>query len=111
MKKSKMPSIVSVLILTLITVVFWVTFDVYRLFNQADVPVVTESVSRPLTPSLDQNAINQIESRIFIDNSQIPDDVVISNNDIIVTPDTTPDATPVPDSPSPNPVDATTEEQ
>ena len=76
MKKSKMPSIVSVLILTLITVVIWVTFDIYRLFNQADIPVVPESVSNPLTPTLNQDAITDLESRLFIENSTFSDEVV-----------------------------------
>lgn len=102
MKKSKMPSIVSVLILTFITVVVWVTFDVYRLFNQPAIPVVPEAVSRPLTPSLDQQAINQLESRIFVDSSQIPDDVVVSG--ATTEPTTT-------TQPTPNPVGATNAEQ
>lgn len=75
MKKAKLPSLVTVLILTLITVVVWVTFDVYRLFNKAAVPVVPESVSLPLNPTLDVDAINQFESKSFIDESQIPDQV------------------------------------
>lgn len=76
MEKAKLPSLVTVLILTLITVVMWVGFDVYRLFNQPAAPSVPVSVSNPITPSLDQDAINQLESRPLVDNSQIPDNVV-----------------------------------
>jgi len=80
MKKTKLPSIVSILILTLITVIVWVTFDVYRLFNKADDPVVPESVSLPLVPTLDTETINKFESRIFLDQSQIPDQIIEPDN-------------------------------
>jgi hypothetical protein len=75
MKKTKLPSLVTILILTLITVVVWVTFDVYRLFNKADDPVVPESVSAPLVPTFDSDAINQFRSRINLNDSEIPDQV------------------------------------
>ena len=71
MKKAKLPSLVTILILTLITVVVWVTFDVYRLFNKTETPVVPEEVSAPLNPILDKNTINLIESRIFLDETAI----------------------------------------
>lgn len=80
MKKTKLPSIVSILILTLITVIVWVTFDVYRLFNKADNPVVPESVSLPLVPLLDTETINKFQTRIFLDQSQIPDQIIEANN-------------------------------
>lgn len=78
MKKTKLPSIVSILLLTLITVVMWVTFDVYRLFNKTPDPIVPESVSIPLNPNLDTEIINQIEARTFLDDSQIPNRIVNS---------------------------------
>lgn len=84
MQKSKMPSLVSILILTLITVVVWISFDVYRLFNRPPDPVVPEEVSKPLDPTLDQETINQIESRLFFDDSQIIDQVVNFNNEQVI---------------------------
>lgn len=79
MKKPKPPSIVTVLVLTLITVIMWVTFDVYRAFNTPAVPSVPLEVSNPITPTLDQPSIDQLESRTFLDDSQIPDNVINSS--------------------------------
>ena len=76
MPKTKPPSLVTVLILTLITVIMWVGFDVLRLFNQPATPSVPENVSRQIDPTLDQSAIDQLESRIFLDDTQIPDTVI-----------------------------------
>jgi hypothetical protein len=75
MKKDKLPSLVSILILTLITSVVWVALNIYRSFAQKPALVVPENISRPLTPTLDQDTINAIESTLFLDTSQIPNEV------------------------------------
>jgi hypothetical protein len=79
MNKPKQPSIVPLLILTLITVVMWVSLEVYRIFTKPVSLVVSEEISQPLTPTLDQEAINQIVSKIYLDDSQIPDGTVTSS--------------------------------
>ncbi len=99
MQKTKLPSFVTVLALTLITVVMWVSFDVYRLFSQPTKPSVPESVSAPLTPTLDLEAINQLEGHTFLNDSEIPDNVVGA---FAVT---EPEKTPIPE-PSPLPESA-----
>jgi hypothetical protein len=76
MNKTKLPSIISVLILTLITVIMWVSLDVYRAFKKPAQNIVSQEISQPLTPSLDQNSIKQIESRNFLNDSQIPDSIL-----------------------------------
>jgi hypothetical protein len=94
MNKEKLPSIVPILILTLITVVMWVSFDIYRAFlKPADVNVPA-AVSQPLTPTLDQNVINQLESKPYLDNSQIPDTVVNSAPVATAEPSPSPQALP-----------------
>lgn len=92
MPKSKLPKLVNILILTLITVIVWVGFDVYRLFNNPPPPIVSKEVSNPLIPNLDQDSINQIESRIYLDDSQIPDNVV-EGFTVTSVPEATPIAT------------------
>ncbi len=79
MKKNKLPSLIPILILTLITVVMWVSLDVVRLLKKTPELVVPKDISQPLTPTLDENSINQIESRIFLNDSQISDNVVSSS--------------------------------
>jgi hypothetical protein len=82
MNKTKVPSIIPILILTLVTVVMWVSLDIYRAIKHPVAFTVPAAVSQPLTPTLDQDAINQVESHTFLNDSQIPD--------IIVNPSPTP---------------------
>lgn len=72
MKKNKLPNLISILILTLITVVVWITLNIYRTISNDPTPSVPDEVSAPLTPSLDKDAIDLIESKIFLNDSQIP---------------------------------------
>jgi len=78
MKKTKLPNLIPVLILTLITVVMWIFLDVFRILKKVPELVVPTEISQPLTPTLDQNSINQIESRIFLNDSQIPENNIVS---------------------------------
>jgi hypothetical protein len=79
MKKNKLPSLIPILILTLITVIMWVSLDVVRLLKKTSELVVPKDISQPLAPTLDENSIKQIESRIFLNDSQISDNVVSSS--------------------------------
>jgi hypothetical protein len=79
MNKSKLPNLIPILILTLITVVMWVSLDVFRALKKAPELTVPTEITQPLIPTLDQNSINQIESRIFLNDSQIPDNVTSSS--------------------------------
>lgn len=66
MNKSKLPSLVILLILTLITVVFWIVFSVYRTYLTDDVNVnIPKEVLLPLSPNLDENTIEIIETKIY----------------------------------------------
>ena len=72
MNKTKLPSIISVLILTLITVIMWVSLDVYRALKKPTEITVPKEISQSLNPTLDQESIKKVESRNFLDDSQIP---------------------------------------
>lgn len=67
------------LIMTLITVVMWISFDIYRAFAKPQDPSVPANVSEPLTPVLDLDVMNKVNSDLFLDDSQIPDTVVNFN--------------------------------
>jgi hypothetical protein len=88
MKKQKIPGLISVLILTLITIVMWVSLDVIRAFQKTTPSNVPAEISQPIVPSLDQTSMSQIESRIFLDDSQIPSGITSSSQ--------TPAASPTP---------------
>lgn len=91
MKKTKLPNLVAILVLTLITVVMWVSFSIYRAFSIKPTPAVSEEVLKPLSPVLDIETINLVESRIFIDDSQIPENVVTGPAQPINKPESTPE--------------------
>lgn len=97
MKKNKLPSFITVLILTLITVVMWVSFSVFRALSSKPVASVPEEVSKPLNPTLDSDTIGKIRSRIFLDDSQIPENIITAPTPgPTPTPVATPRASPSP---------------
>ena len=65
MKNLKVPSLVTIAILTVITVVFWIFFSVYRVFTTQPSPTVPGSILEPLSPNLDTGIINSIQQRVF----------------------------------------------
>ena len=73
MKKNKLPSLVAILILTLITSVMWISFSVYRALTTETPLKISKTILEPLNPSLDEETIGQIESKIFLNESQIPE--------------------------------------
>lgn len=98
MKENKLPSIVSILILTLVTAITWIGFSVYRAFVVQPAPSVAKEVIQPLTPTLDTSIIEKIQSSLYLDSSQIPDNVVTS----VQTPQPVVVSTPIP-TPTPTP--------
>ncbi len=64
--KKKLPSIITILILTLITCVFWVSFSIYRVFSsKPDAKIqIEDAVLKPITPNLDTSVITQLEGTI-----------------------------------------------
>jgi len=76
MKKEKLPYIISLAILTLITSVLWIFFNLYRVFTNKPDYKVSEEILAPFSATLDQKIISEIENRVFIEQNQIPDIVV-----------------------------------
>ena len=95
MNKTKLPSLIPILILTLVTIIMWVSFDVYRTFKQPAESSVPANIALPLTPTLDQDAIKQIESRTYLDDSQIPDNIINSSPLPVINPTPIPTEIPV----------------
>ena len=109
MKKSKLPNLITILILTLITSVLWVSLSTYRAFTAKPSESVPKEISDPITLTLDQAAIKKVESGIYFDSSQIPENVVTAPTPTATAqptqppePTSTPEATPTP-VPSPSP--------
>jgi len=76
MKKEKTPNIVSLAILTLITSVSWIFFSLYRVFTEKSDIKVSAEILEPLSPNLNEKVISEIENRVFIEQNQIPDNII-----------------------------------
>jgi hypothetical protein len=97
MKKLKTPSLVTLAILTTITVIFWVLFNVYRVFTSKPSTSIPSEILEPITPSLDAETIGKIQKGVYLQEGQIPESTII-------IPTSSPEATvsPVPNlTPSP----------
>lgn len=53
-------------ILTLITVMTWAGFDIYRAFHQVEIPQVLKRQIQPLNPQLDKKILEDLQEREFI---------------------------------------------
>lgn len=71
MKKLKVPSIVSIMILTVITVSFWIVFSVVRIFRTEPSPAVPPEILNPLNANYDKTAVDKIEKRLYFEQGQI----------------------------------------
>ena len=71
MKNIKAPKIVTIGILTLITLVFWVGFEVFRTFTKEPEIPVPPSIIEPINPALDQTALSSLQGRMYLEEGQI----------------------------------------
>lgn len=62
-KKTFDRDIVTVLVFTLLTIVFWVGFEVYRAYTRAPAPEVPETYLGGFDTTLDTTVLQKIESR------------------------------------------------
>lgn len=96
MKKQKIPSLVSIAILTTITVLFWVGFSVYRIFSEEPDPSVPAEIIEPLTPTLDSATIDKIEQRIFYEEGEVETQIASPSPTPLEAPAASPEASPSP---------------
>lgn len=71
MPKTKPPKVVTLLIVSTITIVFWVAIDVYRALTIKPADPVPGEVIAPLDPTLDETALRSLEQRVYIEEDQI----------------------------------------
>jgi hypothetical protein len=72
MAKNKLPRPISILILTLLTTIVWVSSNIYRAVTIEPPTSVPSEISRALNPTLNKEAIEKIKSSIFLTDSEIP---------------------------------------
>ena len=63
--KNKLPNLVVLMILTLITAIFWIRFSVYRAFSVETSVTVPDEIIAPLTPKLDTTVVEEMKNRIY----------------------------------------------
>jgi len=81
MRKEKLPHLVQLAIFTFITTFVWVSFEIYRAFTKpAPVDVPTE-VLQQLNPTLDQVTLDRLVNRIYLEDSEIGDTVIVNDLD------------------------------
>lgn len=64
MTNKKLPSVINLLILTAICAVFWVSFNIYRVFTNEPSPVVSEEILLPIDPTLDTETLNKMRDKV-----------------------------------------------
>lgn len=64
MNRQKTPIAISMMILTLITIIFWVSFSIYKVFTTDTAEIVPEEITLPIDPKLDMDTIELIKNKL-----------------------------------------------
>ena len=70
-KQIKAPAIVTIAVLTVITVVFWIGFETFRLVTKKPEAPVPPEIIAPLNPTLDANVITKLQQRVYLKEEEI----------------------------------------
>ena len=76
MKNRKLPSLVVIAILTVITVLIWIGFGIFRLATKELPPAVPKELLNPLNPELDLQGLQDIEKRFYLEADEIPETTI-----------------------------------
>lgn len=101
MKNPKPPNIVLVGIITVVTIVLWIIFGVYKLITTPQDVKVSNDILSPVNPTLNQEGLSALEQRIFFTEGEL------SGVNLVSTPE--PEESPSP-SPTPEPEEEEQEE-
>ena len=71
MKKSRTPTPVITAVLTLITILFWLGFEIFRTLTVKPEATVPQPIIKPLDPTLDISTLQSIGQRAFLSDDQI----------------------------------------
>lgn len=83
-------------IMTLITVLTWAGFDVYRAFHQTEIPQVLERQIQPLDPQLEKEVLANLKERDFISREEARGSLpqLVSEEELLESQGTTESASP-----------------
>jgi hypothetical protein len=96
MRSPKSPRLVTIAIISTATIIFWIFFEVYRIFTTASPVNVPSELLQPINPVLDNSALQNIEGRVFFEEEEIPE-TPVGIPEIIIesTPTEFPEETPI----------------
>ncbi len=77
-KNSRMPTVATTAILTVITIFFWIGFEVYRAFTTKPTPTVPVEILTEVDPTLDESVLNKLPERLSLTNEQIGNKIITS---------------------------------
>ena len=70
-KRIKVPGIVTIMALTLITTILWVGFEVVRIVISKPEPDVPPQVLESLNPTLDTLLLDKLEKRVYLNEDEL----------------------------------------
>ena len=65
--KKTTPFLVKFAVMTLLTSLVWVGFDIYRAFTQKPPPAVSAEILAPVDPTLDTTLLDKLTNRVYFD--------------------------------------------
>lgn len=71
MNQQKLPNLVNIAIFTLITILAWIGFSVFRQVTKEPEPEVNPEILETLDPTLDTSTLNQLESRVYLSDPEV----------------------------------------
>lgn len=95
MKKPKKPSFIVIGILTVITIISWVLFEVYQALTTNPPLNIPPEILDPIFPSLNTQALDKIQKAVFFEDEQIVP-ITLSTATITPTPMPTGELSPTP---------------
>lgn len=69
-KRLKVPGIVTIGILTLLTTLFWVGFELYRTVNSKPDPDVPASILAGFNSKVDTTLLDKVQQRVYMGDTQ-----------------------------------------
>lgn len=90
MKKEKLPRIVVIAILSLVTALIWAFFDITRAFFKKPETKVEATTLSPLNPNLDLETLNTIQNAKFFEEGQVQENIVQTSPSPTTEPTTPP---------------------
>jgi len=86
-RKKPLPTIVILAILTAITTLLWVGFEVYRSLTKEPADSVPPEITAELSPSLDLDTLSKVTQRIYLEDNEIGEIEIINSDTLTQAPE------------------------